>query len=351
MPRIYLHSNSVETNQIADAMEPLLVANGIDYVRSAPGMTTNQVIAQSNAEGVDAHIALSAGVSAMVHYFTTSQNGKRLAQDIAQELGINTSPNMNLPELRQTRAPAVVAQLGFHIQNSIQNIAQALVRAIVRYFGMQYVAPCTMGTHNAEGFNYSGFRWGQVCTQTENLNIRRSPSGEVLFTLAPGTQLIITGPSVNGWVPVRYNHWEGYAASRFICVCNVVGNIVPPIGTVPPIMPPIGTIPPMPPEPPRPPIVIPPPPPITPVPPIGIVPPIMPPIVPPPTPTCPEPYMATVSTQGGRLNLRSRPTTAAAIIDHIPNNSRILVLRQEGDWLYVFWNNHLGWVSADYVAK
>lgn len=71
MPRIYLSPSLQEYNPfygggseeevmnlIADAMEPYLAADGIEYLRNAPEMTLGQAIADSNNSNVDFHLAI-----------------------------------------------------------------------------------------------------------------------------------------------------------------------------------------------------------------------------------------------------------------------------------------------------
>ncbi|MCL2755717.1 MAG: SH3 domain-containing protein [Firmicutes bacterium] len=388
MPRIYLSpslqpwnqtvlgvSEEFLMNMIADAAEPLLKTNGIDYVRSRIGMTLNEVIAESNAGNFDAHVAIHSNAApepgsargSRQYFFTTSSNGKRLAENFRDEFKmiypepdrVTINPTTDLAELRQTKAPAVHSEVAFHdnildaqwIQNNIQSIAIAIVKALAKYFGIEYRKPCMQGTMPVSGTNwtFNGFQWAEVCTNSESLNIRSAPNGNVLFVLSRGAQVIITGAAQDEWVPVRFNYWDGWASSRFICACNIERPVTPPIAPVPP-------------TPPIPPIVIPPiiEPPVAPVPPIGTVPPIVIPPVPPivvppvqppskcgdlPTMAC----LAQVRTQGGNLHLRSAPTLTSNIITRMPNGTRILVLGEHDGWYYVFYDNQFGWANKDYV--
>jgi|GEM_PF-25117 len=370
MPKIYLSPSLQPWNQtvlgvseeflmgmIADAIEPLLQTNGIDYIRSRAGMTLNQVIAESNTGNFDAHVAIHSNASptpgsargSRQYFFTTSTNGRRLAEHFRDEFAriypepvrVTINPTTDLAELRQTRAPAILSEVAFHdnildaqwIQNNIQNIAQAIVRALSRYFGMIYREPCTSGITPILSSNWSwnGMQWAQVCTQSESLNIRSAPNGNVLFTLPSGSQVIITGAMQDEWVPIRFNYWDGFASARFICACNSNGGT----DTMP--LPPVTPIPP---------IIMPPPSVVTPVPPIGTIP-------HPPSRKCGElPTMAciaTVRTQSGNLNLRTAPDTSAPIITRMPNSTRILLLGEHDGWYYVFWDNHFGWASKDYI--
>jgi N-acetylmuramoyl-L-alanine amidase len=66
MPRVYLSPSLQEFNPfinggseeeimnlIADAMEPYLIASGIDFIRNSPEMTLGEAIVQSNNSNVD----------------------------------------------------------------------------------------------------------------------------------------------------------------------------------------------------------------------------------------------------------------------------------------------------------
>lgn len=58
---------------------------------------------------------------------------------------------------------------------------------------------------------------------------------------------------------------------------------------------------------------------------------------------------AVVSTQGGNLNLRSRPSASAAVIDRIPNGTRVTVLGQRQDWATVAYGDKVGFVYGMYL--
>lgn len=60
--------------------------------------------------------------------------------------------------------------------------------------------------------------------------------------------------------------------------------------------------------------------------------------------------IAVVTTEGGRLNIRSRPSLSAPVIAQIPNGERIVVIEQIGNWYIIEYNGVIGFVSADYVT-
>lgn len=65
----------------------------------------------------------------------------------------------------------------------------------------------------------------------------------------------------------------------------------------------------------------------------------------------PEPVRTgTVRTDGGRLNLRAKPSTDAAVVARIPNGSSVIVFGQTGNWYVVQYGGQIGYVSAPYVS-
>ena len=76
MPKIFLSPSAQEFNRyvdggneeyymnlVADAMEPYLKASGIDFTRNDRSKTLSQIIADSNAEPVDLHLAIHSNAS------------------------------------------------------------------------------------------------------------------------------------------------------------------------------------------------------------------------------------------------------------------------------------------------
>lgn len=60
--------------------------------------------------------------------------------------------------------------------------------------------------------------------------------------------------------------------------------------------------------------------------------------------------IAVVSTKGGRLNLRSRPSLSAAVISQIPNGERVTVIDRIGDWYIVEYDGKIGFASGAYIT-
>lgn len=61
------------------------------------------------------------------------------------------------------------------------------------------------------------------------------------------------------------------------------------------------------------------------------------------------PRVGTVVTSGGALNIRSRPTTTAAVVGTIPNGAAVTVNGQYDDWYVVNYNGTVGYANANYI--
>lgn len=107
MPIIYLSPSTQEYNEyvnglgneeewmnrLADAMEPMLFASGIQYTRNTPDMTAASSIRASNAGNYNLHLALHTNASGedqagqnrgiIAFYFPGSARGMRAAQFLA----------------------------------------------------------------------------------------------------------------------------------------------------------------------------------------------------------------------------------------------------------------------------
>lgn len=101
MPKIYLSPSTQEYNPyvtgngseeyfmnlVADAMEPYLLANGIQFSRNTPDMTAASSIRQANRGDYDFYLALHSNASGpgsegqnrgiIAFYYPTSRNGRR----------------------------------------------------------------------------------------------------------------------------------------------------------------------------------------------------------------------------------------------------------------------------------
>lgn len=245
MPKIFLSPSTQEYNQyitgagseeyfmnlLAGAMEPLLLSNGIQYVRNDPQGTVSTSIQQSNAGSYDFHLALHSNASGpgsegrnrgiIAFYYPGSVNGQRAAELFASALReiypvpdqVTTRSTTTLAEVRRTKAPSVLLEIGYHdnaadaqwIAEHINLIAQTLVKAMTEYFGLPYVYP---------GPSQPGLA---VTDSGDPVNLRAYPSaeGQVLTQIPCGATVTVFG-QYRGWYVVLYNDTIGYANSAFI---------------------------------------------------------------------------------------------------------------------------------------
>lgn len=245
MPKIFLSPSTQEYNQyitgagseeyfmnlLADAMEPLLLSNGIQYVRNDPQGTVSTSIQQSNAGSYDFHLALHSNASGpgsegrnrgiIAFYYPGSVSGQRAAELFASALReiyplpdqVTTRSTTTLAEVRSTKAPSVLLEIGYHdnaadaqwIAEHINLIAQTLVQAMTEYFGLPYVYP---------GPSQPGLA---VTDSGGPVNLRAYPSaeGQVLTQIPSGATVTVFG-QYQGWYVVLYNDTIGYANSAFI---------------------------------------------------------------------------------------------------------------------------------------
>ena len=246
MPIIYLSPSTQEWNPyvdggneeyymnlIADAMEPYLRANGIQFVRNTPDMTAASSIRASNAGNYDLHVALHSNAApagregqvrgSEVYYAAVCRNGKRAADIIANNLKlIYPDPNRvralttnNLGEVTKTKAPAVLIEFAYHdnpedaqwIRDNIDEIAQNVVLSLTEYFGIPFVTPVPI-------------RYGRVRVSPGSyLNIRSRPAldAPVIRRAYNGETLAIVGQT-DGWYVVEIDDVVGYAYSDYIVV-------------------------------------------------------------------------------------------------------------------------------------
>ena len=119
MPKIYLSPSTQEYNPyvtgngseeyfmnlVADAMEPYLLANGIQFSRNTPDMTAASSIRQANRGDYDFYLALHSNAAppgrygsargSLVFYYPGSVQGQRAAELIADGLkAIYPLPNL-----------------------------------------------------------------------------------------------------------------------------------------------------------------------------------------------------------------------------------------------------------------
>lgn len=243
MPRIYLSPSTQEYNPyvnegseelwmnlLADAMEPLLTASGILYTRNTPDMTAASSIHASNQGSYDLHLALHTNASGaqnageqrgiIIFYFPGSAQGMAAANFFEDGLKIiyplpnlvRTQATTTLGEIRLTRAPSVLLELGFHdnpedaawIVTHIDQMARALVLALTEYFGIPF-------------FSTSNPRPGIVDLNSGTLNVYAHPGSNttVVAQLYNGAEVVVLN-EYSGWYLIRFGDQVGYASAEYI---------------------------------------------------------------------------------------------------------------------------------------
>lgn len=245
MPKVFLSPSTQEWNPyategneelymnlIADRMEPYMRASGIQYVRNDPNKNVSGAIRDSNSAYYDVHLALHSNAAPErlsgklrgidIYFAPKSYDSERLANIIANNLKSiypipeksNAVPTDSLGEVLQTKAVAVLCELGYHdnyadeawIKNNLDAIAKNLVQSLCDYFGIPFILPTAV-------------RWGTVVTDGSGLNIRAYPStsGKIIGSIPNGATVMINGET-NGWFVISYNGITGYSSSEFIAV-------------------------------------------------------------------------------------------------------------------------------------
>lgn len=217
-------------NLLADALVPYLVSNGIQYKRNRPEMTAGSSIREANSSYYDFYLALHSNAAPEGHYgeqrgiiafyYPGSSQGQRAAELIAEELReiyplpekVTTRATTTLGEVRQSNAPAVLVEIGYHdnysdavwLEGHWDAIAQQLARALTRFFGLPFIYPMDPVQ-------------GTVAVNYGTLNLRSYPSasGTVIANMPNGASVTIYG-EWQGWYVVHYGNYVGYAAAAYI---------------------------------------------------------------------------------------------------------------------------------------
>ncbi len=246
MPSIYLSPSTQEYNEyvnglgteeewmnrLADAMEPQLTASGIQFSRNTPDMTAASSIQASNAGSYDLHLALHTNASSagqagknrgiLAFYYPGSPRGQRAAEFFVDGLKaiyplpnlVRTEPTTTIGEVRRTRAPAVLLELGFHdnpedaqwIVIHIDAMAESLVLSLTEYFGIPFFPASTPQT-------------GEVRVDLGVLDVYARPNYDsaLVARLYDGAQVTVVN-EYYGWYLIRFGEQVGYADARFIAV-------------------------------------------------------------------------------------------------------------------------------------
>ena len=213
-------------NALADEMTPYLHASGITVTRNDPDGSAAQSIRQSNAGRYDFHLALHSNASPEalagrqrgidVYYFPTSEEGLRMANILVDVLKtvyplperVRALSSTIIGELRRTRAPAVLTELGYHdntedanwLTGNLDAIARALALGVTEYFGVPFLTPGS--EFDAEAAGENGYMALRSFPQTD---------AEVLAQIPNGTAVTVLG-DFNGWYTVRAGDLYGFAS-------------------------------------------------------------------------------------------------------------------------------------------
>ncbi len=219
-------------NQLADRMEPYLFASGLNVTRNDPNGSAAQSIRASNAGTYDFHLALHSNASPEalagrqrgvdIYYFPASEEGLRMANILVDDLKpiyplperVRALPTVLIGEVRRTKAPSVLAELGYHdnvedadwLTGNLEEIAAALSEGVTEYFGLPFLTPSEPWT-------------GIVTLSSGTLNLRSLPTTDaaVLAQLPNGATVTILG-QFDEWYTVEYDGLHGFASSRYITV-------------------------------------------------------------------------------------------------------------------------------------
>ena len=217
-------------NALADAMMPLLRASGINVTRNDPSKTVSNSIRMSNAGTYGFHLALHSNAAPEsltgrlrgidLYYYPGRTEARRMADLLQENLEIiyplpnevSVVTSTNLAETRDTTAPSVLAELGYHdnpedalwIQNNLQEIARALTVSVAEYFGIPFLLPQTE-------------RSGVAAQQSGNLNLRDGPGTQfgIVGKIPRGAALTVLN-TYRDWYVVEYNGTLGYANRAFV---------------------------------------------------------------------------------------------------------------------------------------
>ena len=300
---------------LADAIEPYLTINNIAYTRSKMPNTLQNAVNQSNQGNYDLHLALHSNASPedrkgefrgiQGYYYPTSAKGKQASQDLVDALKpiyplpdlVYTVPSTTIFELRRTKAPAVLMEIGYHdnlqdaiwIKNNIQNIASALAKGLTNYFNLPFKEVCTqIGNNINSTSNIRNNVYISIRTNDGSLlNIRSEPNtqSQILGQIPSGQKALLLEKLDNGWAKIRYNVIEGYSFGDYLFACVEKQQTV-----------------------------------------------------------------AKITTDGSNLNLRSQPNLNAHILARIPNNATVTVLEQAGAWYKVKYMGVTGYVLGDFLT-
>ncbi len=152
-------------NLIADVAELELARNGVTTARNNPAYDLIDIVAAANAENSDVYVAIRSvdcdygEEGARVFYYRPNTNSQRLAEEIYDQLaavtpggdrgiyeGASAYGGLGYYELRRTRMPAVIIEVGCHnrpqeadfIVRNVYQLGVAIAKGIIDYLGLPY---------------------------------------------------------------------------------------------------------------------------------------------------------------------------------------------------------------------
>lgn len=223
-------------NLLADRIEPYLRSSGIKYTRNDRTKPVSSAIAQSNMGNYDIHLALhtNAGGGEFagklrgidIYYDPDSIDSRRLATITANNLQdiyplqdkSRALPTDYLGEVLQTKAVAILCELGYHdnlederwLKENLNEIARVIAQSVCDYFGIPLIEPI------------KSFKGTVVTNGYSNLNIRNYPSIEatVIGSIPNSTEVTIYGIYYASpddiWYVIEYNGIIGYSNAYYI---------------------------------------------------------------------------------------------------------------------------------------
>ena len=223
-------SEEYHMNRLADALEPYLLSNGIQYRRNRPEMTAGSSIREANQNYYDLYLALHSNAAPegrygsargiIAFYYPGSAEGQRAAELMVEQLRriyplpdrVMTRPTTSLGEVSRSRAPAVLLEIGYHdnyedarwLEDNTDAIANRIAQALTEFFDIPFILPTEP-------------KAGKVTVQygTLNLRSRPSPEGTVVAHMPDGAAVTVYG-EWQGWYVVHYLNYVGYAAAAYI---------------------------------------------------------------------------------------------------------------------------------------
>ncbi len=229
---LYVTSGNEEywMNLLADRMLPYLHASGINVTRNDPSAGAAGAIRKSNAGNYDFHLALHSNASPEqlagrqqgidIYYYPTSEDGLRMANILVDSLKpiypqperVRALSSTIIGEVRRTKAPSALAELGYHdneedanwLTGNLEEIAAAISEGVTAYFGLPFLQPQTP-------------RAAVVTLQSGSLNLRGAPltDAQVLAQIPNGGEISILG-EFDDWYSAEYGGLYGFVARRYV---------------------------------------------------------------------------------------------------------------------------------------